>query len=153
MALPALAAAVTDPHAAALLMRHAHADWPSFQGNDFDRPLTPEGEREAKRAGAAIRAAGHAPMLLLASAARRTRQTAEILADELGVPHKGLQFDAVLYNAAAGVLATRLQAALGQASGLVLLVAHNPGISQLARQWSGGAASFAPAHWQLVRLP
>lgn len=135
-------------------MRHAHADWPSFQGNDFDRPLTPEGEREAQRAAAAIRAAGHAPTLLLASAARRTRQTAEILAGELGLPATALQFDATLYNATATVLAAQLQAAARQSAGLVLLVAHNPGISQLARQWTGAmAAAFAPAHWQLVRLP
>lgn len=136
----------------ALLMRHAHADWPSFQGNDFDRPLTAQGEAQARRAAVAMQAAGHAPALLLASSARRTRQTAELVAMELGVPASGLQFDAELYNASADVLAAQLQSALRSADGLVLLIAHNPGISQLAQQLAPGTPTFAPANWRLVML-
>lgn len=136
-----------------LLARHAHADWPGYQGRDFDRPLTPRGEQDAQQAGAAMRIAGHVPVLLLASPARRTRQTAEIIAQELALPATAIHFEEALYNASAAVLEAQLRQAAEQRHGLLLLVAHNPGISQLAQQLAGDAAlHFAPADWRALPL-
>src|SRR5690606_15467290 len=109
MALPALAPAVTLAGRQALLARHAHADWPAFHGRDFDRPLTPRGEQDAQRAAAAMRAAGHLPSLLLASPAVRTRQTATLLAEGLGLPVTSIRWVDALYNATATVLETHLR--------------------------------------------
>lgn len=138
----------------ALIARHAHADWPAFQGSDFDRPLTPRGEQDARHAAAAMRAAGHAPSLLLVSPSRRTRQTAAIFAEELALPAASMRLVDALYNATAAVLEAHLRQAIRQEDGLLLLLAHNPGISQLAQQLASDRARvhFAPADWRLVTL-
>lgn len=140
------------PARTVLLVRHAHAQSPGFTGTDFDRPLTPGGEQQAALAAAAMRAAGHVPALILASPARRTLQTAQIMARELAVPASAVQVVESLYNAPADTLAAELHRATARTTGLVAIVAHNPGISELARELAPGATSFAPAHWRLVNL-
>ena len=144
-----LPAAVPD----CILVRHAHAEWPAYVGRDFDRPLTPRGLEDAHATGQALRDAGLLPSRIIASSARRTEQTARILSRKLGLPADSLQLLDSLYNAEAGVLKGALEASAGSA--LVLLVAHNPGISELARLLSGNksAPSFRPAEWKLFRYP
>jgi phosphohistidine phosphatase len=134
-------------------MRHAHAEWPGYSGEDFDRPLTARGLADAVTAARAMRAAGQVPDALLASPARRTRQTAEIVARELGLDSTALHFQDALYNASAATLAKELQRR--PAGMCVLLVAHNPGISGLARQLSADPhrPPFAPAGWDSFPAP
>ena len=116
-------AAGTAP--ACILVLHAHAEWPEYVGRDFARPLTDRGVKEAHATGLALRAAGVSPRRIIASAARRTEQTARILVGAL-------------------------QAAVQQGTP-VLLVAHNPGISELARLMSGNGMlePFRPAEWRI----
>lgn len=134
---------------ACILVRHAHAEWPAYRGRDFDRPLTEKGLRDARATGLAIRAAGLAPDRIIASAARRTEQTATLLAQLLELPAGSLQLQEALYNADAPTLQDALLDA-ARDGGCVMLVAHNPGISELARLLSGGASvpPFRPAEWR-----
>ncbi len=67
-----------------LLCRHAEAGWPENTASDFDRPLTRRGMEEARDMGACLNKHGIRPDLILASAALRTRTTAEILAKAMG---------------------------------------------------------------------
>ena len=83
----------------------------------------------------AIRLAGLLPKVLLASPARRTRDTAMILARELGLAADTLRFDDGLYNASAAEL--EAAARRPPLTAHVMLVAHNPGISEFARRLSG----------------
>jgi len=135
------------------LVRHAHAEWPDYSGRDFDRPLTPRGLEDALATARAIRSAGLQPTILLSSSARRTRDTAAILARELDIADPALHFDDELYNASAN----KLQAAAALAARKyphVLLVAHNPGISEFARRLSGDAKlALKPAGWVTGALP
>lgn len=135
--------------AACILVRHAHAEWPDFRGRDFARPLTDLGVEQAHATGLALRTTGVTPRRIIASAARRTEQTARILLDELQLPPASLQLLDSLYNASAPKLADALQSALREGAP-VLLVAHNPGISELARLLSGSPslAPFRPAEWR-----
>lgn len=134
---------------ACVLVRHAHAEWPAWRGRDFDRPLTDRGVGDAHATGRAIRNAGLLPVCIIASAARRTEQTARILMGHLQLPDAALQLLDSLYNAEAAALQGALAAAAADGA-LVVLVAHNPGISELARLLSAGeaAASFRPAEWR-----
>jgi phosphohistidine phosphatase len=135
-----------------ILVRHAHAEWPDFHGPDFDRPLTSRGLADARATGRAILAAGHRPSLLLASPACRTRQTAEILAEELQLPASAVRYVEALYNATASTLQAEVRrAARGS---LVLLVAHNPGVSNLARLLSDDPdiPPCQPAEWRVLNL-
>jgi phosphohistidine phosphatase len=146
---------VTDTAAPrVVLVRHAHADWPHYQGRDFDRPLTPRGIEDAARSAEAIRAAGLVPTLLLTSPAQRTRETAAILAKGLALPEVAIRNVDGLYNASAGALELELRRAARPGS-VTMLVAHNPGISELARQLADDPAfrSFAPGAWAQFELP
>jgi phosphohistidine phosphatase len=137
-----------------ILVRHAHADWPNYAGADFDRPLTPQGLAEARAAATAIRDAGHRPGLLLTSPALRTMQTTGIIAATLDLPDQSIRQIGTLYNAAADVLETELRKAL-LAADVVMLMGHNPGISELARALTGnpGFSAFRPAHWLHIATP
>ena len=55
---------------------------------DPERPLTDRGAARTRRAAAGLRASGVAPEVVLTSPYVRARQTAEIAAEELGVPAK-----------------------------------------------------------------
>lgn len=132
-----------------ILVRHAHAQWPAYRGRDYDRPLTSRGIGDAHATGHAIRAAGHRPARVIASSARRTEQTARILVELLGVPEDCLHLLDSLYNAGPGTLREAASAASSDGAS-VLVVGHNPGISELARALGGddGAQAFQPAQWR-----
>ena len=138
----------------AVLVRHAHAEWPGYTGADFDRPLTAQGLSDAAAAAEAIRAAGHHPDLLLTSPARRTLQTSEIIATTLALPARAVTTVDALYNASAYILESELRKALRLAD-TVMVVAHNPGISGLARMLTGNPdrPALRPSHWLHVHRP
>jgi phosphohistidine phosphatase len=137
----------------AVLVRHAHAEWPSYAGRDFDRPLTPRGLADARLSGVAIREAALQPDAVLVSPALRTRQTAEVIARELALPAGVLRFIDDLYNAPVETLESRLREAAADRRA-VMLIAHNPGISELARLLAREpkAPFFAPAQWRTFDL-
>lgn len=121
-----------------ILMRHATAG-PSL-GEDLARPLTAQGAREAAAAGRALAARGLSPDLVLVSPARRTQETWEAMADLF--PNARMQTQPRLYDASADVL---MDAAEDETeAGTVMLIAHNPGLHQLAYNLSTRAARPAP---------
>ena len=63
-----------------LLLRHAKSSWKDPSLSDFDRPLNRRGRRDAPRVGALLDARGAVPDWIVASAARRTVETAEAVA-------------------------------------------------------------------------
>lgn len=109
-----------------ILLRHAKAETEAASGDDFDRPLAPRGRREAKAMGAQLAALGFRPDVALVSPALRTRETWEIAAESLAAGE--VRLDPTLYNAEAKTI-RRLAEAAG---GTVLVVAHNPGLQELA---------------------
>lgn len=116
-----------------LLLRHGHAEL--LPGtSDFERPLSPRGRAEALDAAHCIRAAELRCDHLLVSPAVRTRQTAEILIEELGLSAQP-QLDPTLYLGDASALLRVIANGDARAETL-LVVAHNPGISELAQQFA-----------------
>ena len=80
-----------------LLVRHGQTDWNAahrIQGST-DIPLNDTGRQQAKDAATALRSvlddelAGVVPAVV-SSDLSRARETAQIIADELGVPHSGI---------------------------------------------------------------
>jgi phosphohistidine phosphatase len=68
------------------LLRHAHAGDPeSWDRPDELRPLTEKGRQQAERLGRLLAAAGFVPEIVLTSPRVRARETAELVADRLGV--------------------------------------------------------------------
>lgn len=114
-----------------LVLRHAKAGGERGGKDDFDRPLTSRGEKDALTAGRAILARGWVPDLVLCSPARRTRATLALVLDVLGHGEDGLvRYEESLYNAPLETLLTFVRdcpAKLGR----LMLVGHNPALDSL----------------------
>jgi phosphohistidine phosphatase SixA len=68
------------------LLRHAHAgDSAKWTGPDSERPLSPKGKRQAERLGTFLAERGFAPDSIVTSPKLRARQTAELVADAIGI--------------------------------------------------------------------
>ena len=111
-----------------ILLRHAKSDWPDVP--DQDRPLAKRGRRDAPVIGRWLRDHGYQPDTVICSAARRTRQTWELVARELG-GSPSVTFEPRAYAANAMTL-LYLVRELPAASKAAMLIGHNPGVADLA---------------------
>ena len=113
-----------------MLLRHAEALSATPALTDIDRVLSLHGKRQARRLGKWLGAHGWAPQRILCSSAVRARQTADAVtaAAEWNTPMLVLER---LYNASADELLGVLHEQATDIDG-VLLIAHAPGIGELA---------------------
>ena len=126
------------------LIRHGNAEWKDANIPDFDRPLNKRGQGEAEGIGKILMEADLVPELMLASTAKRTQQTAEIVGRMLGLATRRVTLVEQLYLARAEVILSFAQATGPKVQHLAI-VGHNPGISELAR-------SLAPSDEPLAEL-
>jgi len=115
------------------LMRHAKSEWHSAVSSDFERPLNPRGVKDAARMGQWLHAQQSAPGLILSSPAQRAKQTAQAVADAMGLAADRIQLNKDLYLADRATLLHILHSVPEQTES-VLLVAHNPGLDDLV-EW------------------
>jgi phosphohistidine phosphatase len=116
-----------------ILMRHARQG--GMAATDHDRRLTREGHLQARRVGRRLASLGPIPDRVLASTALRCRETWSDMAVALPTTID-LELEADLYNATAERLLDAI-AAVDEAVGTLLVLAHNPGISLLALGLAG----------------
>jgi phosphohistidine phosphatase len=128
------------------LVRHAHAKLQAPPVTDFERPLSRRGKSEAKATALQLFEQSLIPNLLIASPAKRTLQTAEILVRALQVPERQLRHDESLYLATADALLNVIRGT-GPRIEHLMIIGHNPGVSALANVLAPAAAlgEFAPA--------
>jgi phosphohistidine phosphatase len=138
-----------------LVLRHAKSDRGAGALDDFDRPLSKRGKKDAPRVGEWLKAQGLAPDCILSSPAVRARDTCRAVVDALGIAREGVVFDDRLYLAPPETLLEVLATAPAKA-GTVLLVGHNPGLDGLveylaadppARTASGKLMTTAALAW------
>ena len=120
-----------------LLVRHAVA---ANAATDLDRGLTAYGQQQASDLGAWLVEIEFKPQRMLVSHARRARETAQAIIHRLAYPHDQVKTEPLLYNASAGDYVQLLDKAFAMDS-TVMIVAHNPGISNIARMLLGPSAS------------
>ena len=125
-----------------VLTRHAKSSWDDLTLTDFERPLTPRGQRSAKAIGAWISEQGCAPDHVLCSAATRTRET--LL--RTGLTAKTDYFKGLYHSGAEKILSVLQNEATGKT---VMLVAHNPGIAEFA----GRILKHTPQHPRFADYP
>jgi len=125
------------------LLRHAKSDWADSDKVDEDRPLSPRGRRAAPAMGRYMRREGLVPALVLASTARRTEETWELLAPALkaDVP---VETSEKLYLASPARLLKSIRAVDDSISSLAI-VGHNPGLQALALELTGNGEATAQA--------
>lgn len=117
------------------LLRHAKSARDDALVDDFDRPLTRRGRRDAKRVAKRIVRGLPAIDQALASPAARTRRTLRAVRRATGLRRRQVRFDHALYGAPRARIAQRIRK-LGHGHHL-LLVGHNPGLSELAAWLTG----------------
>lgn len=113
-----------------LLLRHGEAQPAAPGGSDVERPLTVAGRAEVRDAAGVIAATGFTIDRALVSTARRTLETAEIIAAHLRLPQPQEPLDR-LYLASPPVLLQALERCPSNYTTL-LVIGHNPGLSELA---------------------
>jgi len=133
-----------------VLLRHAKADAPEGV-SDVDRPLLSSSKHDAPAVGQWL--VEHVPSIDIAvcSTAARARQTWSLVAAELD--HAPLfQPDDRLYGASAEQLLTVAQLLPDEAT-TALLVAHNPGLEELAYLLTDSPHGFEPGGIAVLSCP
>lgn len=125
------------------IVRHAKSSWKNQGLGDKERPLNKRGERDAPDMGKRIAAAGIRPSLIISSPAVRAWTTARIVATQLAYPLEFLQREQSLYLAS---LHTILDVIAAQDNGFnnLMVVGHNPGLTELANYLSPRLTSNLP---------
>lgn len=114
------------------LMRHGEARWKDPGTEDFARVLSRRGTAAAQSMAARLRELALLPDRLITSPARRTEQTAEIVAQEFALPARHVLREEGLYLASAAELLKIVQHT-GPRIAHLMVIAHNPGVSELAQ--------------------
>jgi phosphohistidine phosphatase len=118
-----------------VLLRHLKSSWDAPGLADHDRPLAPRGRRAGERIRRHLEEAAISPELVLCSSAVRAVETWESVRDGLpgGVE---VEVEDGLYGASSESLLARLND-VPETVAAVLLIAHNPGIENLALGLAG----------------
>lgn len=146
------------------LLRHGHAE-AQAEGGDFERALDVRGRAEVTRAAAALLQTCGLPDLVLTSTARRTQQTTAIVCEHADL---AVRSERRLYHASREELMKVIQGTTDEITHL-LVVGHNPGISELALRWANSlnpsarfmgfstagwcTVTFDGDHWATVATP
>jgi len=126
------------------LIRHAKAHPPASGLPDHDRTLNERGRRDAPEMGRRLAQRGVKPDLVITSTAIRARVTAQLLAAELAVAPEQIREDSRIYASSAGKLLYIVQE-LDDRARCVMLVGHNPEMSELAQHFAAGLAELPTA--------
>lgn len=133
-----------------VVLRHAKSGYPAGV-DDVDRPLADRGRRDAPAAGRWLAANAPGIDLTVCSPATRTRQTWDLVADELG-DEPEFRVDDRIYTASVDALITVVHE-LPDTATTVLLVGHDPGVSDLVHSLTGNGFEFKTATVAVLRGP
>jgi phosphohistidine phosphatase len=124
-----------------ILIRHSNAESRDQSSGDINRPLTEEGRADSYKMANLILRSGIKPDLILASLAARASQTAIIFAEVLRTEAGCIKISRKFYYCPAQTIADNVSG-LPDNIKCVIVVAHNPGISELARILSSGRVLY-----------
>jgi phosphohistidine phosphatase len=116
-----------------LLVRHAKSSWDDPAVSDFDRTLNSRGLRDAPAMANRLQQRIPSIHRIYSSTAQRARSTAGIFAEKLHYRADQIVFEHELYLAPPRVFAD-LIARCSDADDCVMIVAHNPGITDFANR-------------------
>jgi phosphohistidine phosphatase len=126
------------------VLRHAKAESAApAGGGDHERPLRRRGQRAARAVGRFLARLGETPEAVLCSTAVRARETAEIARDAGGWSAP-LVLRRAVYEATPAALLREIRACAAGTPRL-LLVGHEPGLSNLIAELTGTEPVFPTA--------
>jgi phosphohistidine phosphatase len=121
-------------------LRHGEADWRNWDKPDDERPLTERGRKEMKRVAKFLEQLKFSPDTIITSPLPRASQTAQIVADRLGVD---LKTDASLAH---GFNLERLRRLIAKTDAeCVVVVGHEPEFSHVIKDLTGGKIKIGKA--------
>ena len=112
-----------------ILLRHAKSSWKDASLDDFDRPLNRRGKKDAPIMADKLDKRKIKIDLIISSPAKRTNETAKIFANILGYESE-IIFNDKLYEASYKEILNVINL-IDDKYQNVLLVCHNPGITNL----------------------
>ncbi len=113
-----------------ILLRHAKTERDAPSGRDFDRRLDELGTHDARDIGQWLARNNYTPDLAWVSLAHRAQQTWEIL--QKSFPKSRAEHLEELYSTDAGDLLTTIRTAGIADPKVLMIVAHNPALHELA---------------------
>jgi len=122
-----------------ILTRHAKSDWAGDVMIDFDRPLNSRGMRDAPLMGQRLLAKGYIPDLVISSTAKRAGTTARLIAGAVGYDEAKIKWVGELYHCRPEAFEEVISGA-DDAAKIIMVVAHNPGITEYANEKVTGLA-------------
>ncbi len=126
-----------------ILMRHAKSSWDHPGVADHDRPLNARGRSAAPRMARHLHEHALLPELILASTATRVCETLLLMSEQW--PHEvPVRFEKLLYLASRETLAAFARK-LPDTYQRVMIVGHNPGLSEFATSLGGARLDLPTA--------
>ena len=124
-----------------LIMRHSEAVRPGSEFSDHDRPLTARGREVTPMMAEVLLEQEMKPERILVSSARRTLETVDLLLSRLGDVE--VRVVDKLYNASPMAVLEVIHLH-GAGADPLLVVGHNPGLTDLANELVPGLTSNVP---------
>lgn len=124
------------------LIRHAKSSWDDASLSDHERSLNGRGCRDAARMGEVLRERGVNFDLVLCSSAKRARETLALLREQLEIEDDAVNYLDDLYCAPAPALVELIRQ-VDKNKNNIAIIAHNPGLEDLAAILSDESEAFA----------
>lgn len=116
------------------VLRHGEAEYTVLKNGDFDRNLTAQGQSQVKKITEFLQKNEFEIDLVLSSSAKRTKDTTELVCQ--GTKVASVKFLKEIYEAQQDDL-IRMINGLGKNINHLLIIGHNPGLSDLISRITG----------------
>ncbi|KAK8646363.1 hypothetical protein V6N13_120152 [Hibiscus sabdariffa] len=143
-----------------ILLRHAKSSWQHPALRDHDRPLSKSGRADAVAVSQKLQRMGWIPQLILSSDAVRTRETLQIMQEQVrGFLEAEVHFISSFYSIAAmdGQTAEHLQRTICQYSSdgilTIMCMGHNRGWEEAASMFTGASVELKACNAALLEAP
>lgn len=134
-----------------LILRHAKSSWNNARLSDHQRPLNQRGRQDAPRMGRLLRTEELVPDLIISSTAERALATAEAVALSSGYEAE-IRSTRLLYHAEPEAYLDAVRQT-DDARECVMVVGHNPGVSELLERLTGDQEQMPTAALAQILLP
>jgi len=125
------------------LVRHAKSSWKYPNLDDFERPLNKRGRKSAPLMGKILKKLKVTPDLVISSPANRAAMTARIIADKIKYPLDKIGYSGAIYEFSTNAVMHFIEK-IDNSLDKVIVVGHNPAITDLANYFGGEPISNIP---------
>ncbi len=113
------------------IIRHAKSSWDYPELSDHERPLIEKGRKRTRKVIEYLKKQAARPDFIISSSALRARETADLIAEGLGIDKDLVKTDPTLYHTDANEIFIQF-ADLSDKFHEVMIVGHNPAFTNFA---------------------